>query len=161
MAIYLKISNVKGNITVAQFKDAIEIFDLEFSGFSKNFRMRIGDTIDRNTGSLLVGQITFLKAQDNSTTDFFQAAHNGLVFKTVEFNYITEGKEPTIYGKLILNNAIVTSFSEKHSQTLHRPIERISLAYTQIQKNIIPIDSSGKAGSQSTTGYDLEKAQAM
>ena len=161
MSIYLVSNVAKGNVSVANFKEAIEVFDIEFSGINRGVAMRVGDTMDRYAGSLSFGQVTFSKEQDKSTVDLFQAAHKGTVFDKLEFNYVTEGNNPTTYGKVTLHNAVITSFTEKHTSDSHRPIERIRLAYTQIQRNVIPVDSTGRTGSQKASGYDLEKAQAM
>jgi type VI secretion system Hcp family effector len=161
MSIYLKSDVIKGNVTVNQFKDAIEVFDVEFGGINRGVRMSVGDTMDRFAGSLSLGQVSFTKAQDNATVDLFQAAHKGTVFNKLEFNYVSEGSNPTTYGKTILHNAVITSFTEKHNHQTHRPFERIRIAYTKIERNIIPIDSTERTGSQKAAGYDVEQAQAM
>jgi type VI secretion system Hcp family effector len=161
MSIYLKIDHIKGNVTLPKFKDWIHVHDIDFGGINNPARMRVGEARDRNSNYPNFGHVTFTKSLDPSSNTLFQATHDSIVFPKMEFNYVTEGKEPTVYGKLILTDALISYFADKHSENGHRPLEIVSVTYTQIQRNFIPIDSTGRTGSQSATGYDLEKAQKM
>ncbi|MBX9704851.1 MAG: type VI secretion system tube protein Hcp [Gammaproteobacteria bacterium] len=161
MSIYLKTSQAKGDVTVPEFKSTIHVQDIEFGGIKRNITMRSGKALDRMAGFPIVGKVTFLKEQDSSTITFFQSAHNGMVFDSLEFNYVNEGSQAAAYGKTILHQAMVTDFSEVHTGNNHRPLERITVAYNKIERVTIPMDATGKAGNQSSTGYDVEKAQKM
>jgi type VI protein secretion system component Hcp len=161
MAIYLKVPDVKGNVSTTKFENWIEIHDVEFGGITNPVSMRVGSVTDRNASAPRFGQVTLLKSTDQSSTDFFEAAHDGTVFKEMEFNYVSSGSEPTVYGKLTLTDAMVTYFADKHHEAADKPLELIRLAYTQIKKTVIPRDSKNKLGSPLITGYDIEKASKL
>ena len=161
MAIYLKIPNVNGDVSTQNFKQWIAVNDIEFSGINKPITLRVGETMDRNTSFPTFSHITFLKHFDTSSTALFQAAHTSETFDKVEFNFVSSGNNPTVYGKLILHNVVVTHYGNKHSAEAVRPKELITLAYTQIEQTFIPHDNNNKTGSPLITGYDLEKAKKL
>ncbi len=161
MAIYLKADGMTGDVSVTQFKNWIHVKEIDFGGVNNQVNMNVGKANDRNNNFPRFGQVTFVKEQDSSSNAFFEAAHKSSVIKTLEFDYVSDSKQPTVYGKCILNNVQVSYFAEHHSENNHRPLEMITVAYNQIQRNVVPIDSTGKAGSQNATGYDLTAAQKM
>ncbi len=161
MAIYCKIPNVSGDVSTTNFKNWIQIDDIEFAGASKSAEMKVGKSIDRNIGFPKFSQVTVIKTMDSSSNALFQALHDNRVFNYIEFNYVSSGNTPSIYGKLILHHVMVTHFGDKHNSEAQRPRELIRLAYTQMQRTVIPHDNTGKAGSADIAGYDLEAAKKM
>ena len=158
MAIFLKIDGVKGNVSVSEFKDWININELEFGGVSNSSSIVVGQAIDRNSSRPNFGKISFTKHMDASTTTFFEAAHSGEVFKKMEFDYVSAGKSPKVYGTIILSDAMVSYFADKHTDSLNRPLEIIRVTYNKIERTVTPHDEKNTPLPSMRTGYDIEKA---
>jgi type VI protein secretion system component Hcp len=162
MAIYLKVPSVTGGVTTQGFKGWIEVDDLDGPSVSSHVKMKTGSAVNRYSSTPQFEHITFIKVQDGSSNDFFAATHNGTVFSTVEFNYVSTGTAPVVYSKLVLYNAMITSYSERHSgSSTGQPQELITLAFTKMEKTFIPRDGANQSGSPSTTGYDIENAKRL
>jgi type VI secretion system Hcp family effector len=160
MAIFLKIDGVKGNVSIPQFKDWIQINELEFGGIHTPSTIKVGQAMDRNTSYPTFGKISFTKHMDASSNAFFEAAHSGEVFKTLEFNYVSTGNKPQVYGKVILNDVMVNSFADKHSDDLNRPLELIRVTYNKIERSVMPADEKNSLQAPMRSGYDIEQAKA-
>ena len=159
MAIYLNIPSTSGNVTTDGFKNWIEVSDIEFSGVSAPVKMHIGNSIDRNSSRPTFGEVTIIKNHDQSSNVLFDAAHSGRSFDQIEFNYASTGSESVVYSKLILSNAMVTHYADRHNHEAQgTPQEIVRFAYTKMQRTLTPRDASNKLGSPNSTGYDLEKA---
>lgn len=162
MAIYLKVPNVSGNVTTKGFSGWTEVDDLEFAGVDAPAKMQVGQGVDRNVSRPTFGQVTILKQQDQSSIAFFDAAHSGENFSELEFDYVSSGSTPVTYGKLILKDAMVTHYSDRHnSEAKGTPRELIRFAYSQMQRTFTPRTSDNKLGSPSSTGYDIAKASKL
>ena len=161
MAIYLKASTLTGNVTTEGFQNWVEIYDLDGPTVSAPVQMKTGQASDRQGGTPNFEQISFLKPQDGSSTDFFNAVHSGRVFPSMEIDFVTTGTTPVIYAKLVLSKVAVTHYSQRHKGSAGKPQEIIRLAYTQVEHTVIPRDASNNLGSPETTGYDIEKASKL
>lgn len=161
MAIYLKADDIKGSVSTNGYKNWIHINELEFAGIANPTRIKVGQAMDRNLSQPNFGQVIFMKPMDSSTVAFFEAAHSGKVFKQMEFDYVSAGDQPKVYGKVVLSNAVVTHYSDKHSDSLQRPMELIRVSYSKIEKTVIAQDVNNKPMSPMTTGYDLEQAAGV
>jgi type VI secretion system Hcp family effector len=162
MAIYLKIPDVSGSVTTQGYTGWTEVDDLEFAGVDAPAKMQVGQATDRNSNRPTFGQITILKQQDKTSMALFEAVHSGENFNELEFNYVSSGSSPTTYGKLILKDAMVTHYSDRHNgEAKGMPRELVRFAYNQIQRTFTPRNSDNKLGSPLSTGYDIEKAAKL
>lgn len=161
MAIYLKVSSLNGNVTTQDYKNWINIHDLDFSGVSRNSHIRLGNVTGRNNNSPHFGEITVVKSVDSSSNAFLDAVTSNHTFSELEFHRVSDSANSTTYGKIILNDVIVTHYSNKQNQSSQRPQELVRFAYTKIQQTVIPIDENNNIGSPDTTGYNIETAEKM
>ncbi len=78
----------------------------------------------------------------------------------MDISYVMTGSPNFMFAKLTLKNVVVTHYSDMNSGT-GKPEELIRLAYTQMQRTFVPRDSTGAAGSQSVSGFDVETATKL
>ena len=159
MAIYMKISGVTGSVTTKGYEGAIEVSELDFAGVKVPMQMMVGKAVNRALSEPHFGQVSIIKNLDKSSNAFFEAAHNGQAFASLEFDYVSTGATPVQYSKIMLTNAMVSHYSEQNvGSATEMPKEVIRFCYTKISRTFVPRDSTGQAGSPLTTGYDIEQA---
>jgi type VI secretion system Hcp family effector len=161
MSIYLHIQGLQGNVSTQDYKNWINIHDLDFAGVTRPSNITWGETTGRNHNIPRLGEITVIKDTDTVSNTLLQAIIDAKVFPKFEFHRVTEGSPNTVYGKIILSNVIVTHYSNKQHSNSTRPQDLIRLSYTQLQQTVIPISHDNRSRSPHTTGIDIEKAQKM
>ena len=162
MSIYMRIEGVKGNVTTKNYSDWIECVDLDFSGITNTINLEIGNDMDRVLHHPAFGEVSVYKHLDSSSIALFEYAHNRIAIPKVEIHSVSSSDPIFTYAKLVLNNVIVSHFSEIAGDTLYsKPRESVAFSYTRIEKTYIPQNPDSSPGSPIVSGYDLAQGQAM
>lgn len=162
MAIYLKLDNIKGNVTTEGYQQWIDCIDLSFDGIHSDVQQHIGHDMDRVISHPFFGDIHLIKFLDQSSIALFEHAHNRKAIEHVDIHCVNTSDPIFTFAKYTLKNVIVSHYSEMTVQQLYaKPREFISLSYTALEKTYIPKDSDNKPQSPIISGYDLAQGEAM
>jgi type VI secretion system secreted protein Hcp len=153
MAIYLKLGDIKGDVTAEGHKDWIEVHSCQF-GIGRGIATPTGNSADRESSAPSVSEITVTKNQDIASIKLFEAACGGsdAVEATINFTKTEKNKTDT-YMTYILSNVLISGYSV--SSGGDRPTESLSLNFTKIEFKADSYDATNKTKQPSSTFYDI------
>lgn len=157
--ILMQIKGFKGNSTAANYKDWIEIDNLQFGG-DRDVKMELGDLNNREHGRLSLNRVLLIKHLDRASNDLFMAMCNGTTFSQIEIHVCRGDKTLTPYAKFVLDKAMVSAHYTDVAGGADL-IEEVELGFTRLQRTYVERDATNKSQSPNTVGYDLEAAKAM
>ena len=159
MAIYMKFPGATGNVTAKGHEGwiGLETFDMETN---RSIHTTPGRINDRDATRPHFSEISIIKRIDSASPAFFHAVTVGKAVNDVEIHVCATSNELSPILKYKLSNVIV---SHRGIQILKHigPMVKLRLNFTAIEETVIPWDSSNQEKSPMTSGYDLEKAQAL
>jgi type VI secretion system secreted protein Hcp len=157
MAIYMKFGSATGDVTEAAHSGQIELLDVRWS-MSRTIRSAVGVGKNRESTSAYVSEITVTKYIDSASSSIAQSAFVGEGEScTIDFTRVNKGQE-AVFRKITLTDAIISGLVN-HGSGSERPVETLTLNFTQIAITDTVEAASGTAGSNSTVTYDLTKSQ--
>ena len=156
MKIFMKIDKIKGSATDEKHKGWIELETFNL-GVSAPSTMVSGGMGRRQYSTPDFSAPTFTKRVDMSSGGLFSCATSNTVIPEVIIT-ITDGKTDCL--KYTLSDVIIAS----REIQLHNGvgvIESGTLSYSKILETYTEADSSGRALSPYTAGYDLATAEVL
>ena len=159
MAIYLKLGNVKGNVTAAGYEGEIALLSVNM-GVSRNISMEPGNLSNRESSKPHVSEITLTKKADNSVAAIFKEALTGSSGQEAVITFVRTGSDKVQdFMTYKLKDCIVSSYNIS-AQGDEEPLENISLSFSSIEVSYKDHDSSNKSGNPQRVSYDLTSAKA-
>lgn len=159
MAIYLKLGNVKGNVTAAGYEGQIALLSVNM-GVSRNISMEPGNLSNREASKPSLSEITLTKQADNSVAAIFKEALTGSAGQEAVITFVRTGSDKVQdYMTYKLKDCIVSSYSIA-AQGDEEPQENISLSFAAIEVSYKDHDASNKSGNPQRVSYDLTAAKA-
>ena len=157
MSIYLEIQSIPGSVTTTGYTNQIQLEGIDFE-VSRDIHTRVGNTTSREGSLPAVGKFVISKLVDKASPELFKAAASGKALPTVTVNFATTGTNPQTYLTYQLTDVIVASYEIEQDgiaamenpdiKLPKKPIERLSLDFTQMQQEFTEIDASGTANPQ-------------
>jgi type VI secretion system secreted protein Hcp len=153
MPIYLKLGDIKGDVTADGHKDWIELHSCQF-GIGRGISTPVGNSADREASAPSISEIVVTKNQDIASIKLFESACGGSegVSATIDFTRTDKGKTDT-YMTYNLTNVLISGYSV--SSGGERPTESVSLNFTKIEFKADSYDPSNKTKQPSSTFYDI------
>ncbi len=161
MTVYMKIDGISGNVTDKNYKDWIQIHDIEFCGVSQKVNSSIGRQQDRISSHPAFGDFTIVKSVDRSTINLLSHVATGQVIQNVEIDYVTTGNPNYTYLKYILKNVLITHYSNRETSGQNMPVEEVSLNYESIESMYYQRQQNNTQGTPTRFGYDLTNATKL
>ncbi len=161
MTVYMKMDGISGSVTDRNYKDWIEVHDIEFCGVSQRVNSPIGRQQDRISTHPAFGDFSIVKSVDTSTIDLLSNVATGQVIPNVEIDYVTTGNPNYTFLKYKLKNVLITHYSNRESSGQHMPIEEISLNYESIESMYYKRETNNTQGTPVRFGYDLANATKL
>ncbi len=161
MAAYMKLGDIKGDVSNADHKEWIMIESMS-SPMHRSIASGARNQ-GRTQGETSLGDISVVKLLDKSSTKIQEACAKGDFQKEVLINFTTDvqGKEEP-YLKYKLENVIISSYSfHGNSSGSPLPTEALTLNYTKATWTYVVVNKdSGKKEGNVETMYDKEQAKA-
>jgi len=159
MAIYLKMGNVKGNVTADGYEDQIAVLSVHF-GVSRSITMEAGNVSNREASKPNLTEITLTKQADNSVAAMFKEALTGSAGQEALITFVRTGTDKVQeFMTYKLTDCIVSNYSLDANGD-NAPTENISLSFSAIEVSYKDHDASNKSGNPQRVSYDLKAAKA-
>lgn len=159
MAIYLKLGNIKGNVTADGYAGQIAIASVEFK-VSRNVSMEAGNLSNRESTKPAVSCITLYKQADSSVAALFKEAVTGSAGQEAVLTFVRTGTEKVQeFMAYKLTNCIISHYKilAPHDR---EPVEKLELSFSAIEVSYKNHDASNKAGNPQRVSYDIKSAKA-
>ena len=154
---YLKYGSIKGETTAESFKDLITVLSLDWN-VSREISAATGTAMDRESSSTRLGDVTITKLQDKASPDLFKEATIGKGLPAV-LHITKQGDKVEEIMKIELTDAMISSYSV--SVQNDRPIETITISYTEMMMTVTPTDDQNNITAPLVYGYSGVKGQQM
>lgn len=154
---YLNYEGIKGETTAEEFKDLITLLSMDW-GSHRELSSFTGTAQDREASSTRLSDIVITKLQDKASPDLFKEATIGKGKKAV-FHITKQGDKVEEIMKIELTDAMVSSY--QMSVQGDRPIETITISYTELMMTVTPTDDKNNVSAPLVYGYSGVKGQQM
>lgn len=156
MAIYMKLTNISGDVTDQHHAGWIELEGYHF-GISREVEMELGQATNRDISTPRFYELELRKRMDKSSVLIFGELLDNSVIDSCTIEVCHTGPSAQVHSQYILNNVLISRYEDSCDQDGVSQ-EFISFAYTKIQRKHTPYDSLGKPGSPLVAGYNLATA---
>jgi type VI secretion system secreted protein Hcp len=158
MAIYLKLGDIKGEVTAQGFADQIECHSMQF-GVGRAISTPVGAVTNREASAPSISEVVLTKQLDKSSIALFTEAVVGKKEKALKAEITkTGGDSLEKIAVYTLHNTMISGYSV--SSGGDRPSESISLNFTKIEIEVVNETETGEDGSPVRASYDLATAKA-
>ena len=156
-AIYMKIPDVRGDVTTQGYEGAIELDSFSF-GVDREIKKsgEKGGTEDINIGVGELQEVTITKSLDSASAKLAQFAINGKSLGTAEITFVEiVGSEnpPMPYLQYKLDRVFVKSWSTSGDAD-DRPTEEVAFYYNKISFAYTPV---GERNPDNVMSWDIKK----
>ncbi len=160
MSIFIKLGNIEGSATESGHKGWSSIDAINFN-CSRRISQKVGYSKDREVSLPDLNEVEIVKETDKSSPQIFRHLIEGKPLNQVQIHFCHTGKNLETNKEYTLHDVLVSSYEDaSFSDSQHSGKEYIRLNFTKIEKRFTPYDSTGKAGSPISVGYDLSIAQS-
>lgn len=155
MAIYIKIGEIKGNVSAKGHEDWIECTSLQF-GVGRAIPMFVGSQSNREASHPSLSEFTFSKGMDDSSPYLFQESVTGESQKIEVHVTKTGSNQLESIVEYTLDSALISSYSI--SSGGDQPSESLSVSFTKVEMKYIVWNEGHTQASQIPVSYDLATA---
>jgi type VI secretion system secreted protein Hcp len=157
MGVFLQFGSILGDV-----EDTGHTNWIDLKSVSWTLLRPVSNPAGSSAGQVLsapqLSQLSITKQQDVATIPLIQAALQGQpVAAQIDFCSTGTGQQQ-VYYTINLQNALVTAFSQ--AGTDGRPVESVTLNFTQISFTGTQMDASGTAASPASYGWNINTNQA-
>jgi len=161
MPIYIKYGDIKGDVTAEGHKGAdgwVEVRSFQF-GVGRGISSPTGGGDDRESSAPSVSEIVVTKDMDKSSFSWMEESLYGEGV-AVQIDFCKTDKDKLeVYCTYKLTDAMVSGYSV--SSGGDKPSESISLNFTKIEYEYIPMDKKNTGASPMKTGWDISEAKKV
>ena len=152
MPIYMQYGSLKGDVQEASHPNWIELSATSW-GVNRTVSSPSGAAAGRVLSAPRVTELVVSKGQDVATIPLVQEALQGAP-TAVEIDFVRTGSEQMeVFFTISLKDAIITGFSQ--SSASDRPVENLTLNFTQVSVRGSQMDQDGSAASPSSYGWNV------
>jgi type VI secretion system secreted protein Hcp len=138
MPAYLKIGDIKGEVTDANHKDWIAM-DAISNGVSRTIPPAAKDAA-RARGDTMLSDVSITRTMDKSSVKLQEACASGKFFTEAEIHLCTTIKEKQQpYFEMKIKNVVISSYSFAGTGS-NEPSESLSLSFTAVEWTYIVLD---------------------
>ena len=155
MAIYMKYGSINGDVTTQGFENYIELGSFQW-GVGRGVSMQSGSKQGREASLPSLSEITITKEYDVASGDLLKEALSGNV-QEVDIVFTrtgTGGSGAQQFMKVSMKDVILSGLSMSAAGD-GKPMESLSLNYSQISFTNNPMKDDGTAGPQSVVNFNL------
>lgn len=159
MPIYIKLGDIKGEVTADGFKDQIECFSMQF-GVGRAIHTPVGAVTNREASAPSISEVTITKSLDKSSIALFTESVVGKKEKALKAEITitkTGGDKLEKIAVYTLHNTMISGYSV--STGGDRPSESLSLNFTKIEIEVTAEVETGEDSSPVRASYDLATAK--
>jgi type VI secretion system secreted protein Hcp len=150
---FLKIDGVDGESTDSKHSGEIEVLSFSFgSTNAASFSSGGGG----GAGKVVMQDFHFVKKIDKSSPKLFVACATGEHLKTATLTCRKAGKDQQEFLKIVLTDAMVSSYQDGGSTGDVIPMDQISLAFSKIELKYKEQKPDGTLGGEIVGGWDLK-----
>jgi type VI secretion system secreted protein Hcp len=135
--IFITISGIPGGSTAAGHSGAMDVLAMSHE-ISRSVVHTKGGGV--SIGALGFGDLAFTKPVDKSTPLLYEALAQGGGIPSAEIDFVQTSSNATLFYKVTLGNAYITSLSTGASGGETTPTENVSLFYSQITWSYIQVE---------------------
>jgi type VI secretion system secreted protein Hcp len=152
MSIFLQFGSVLGDV-----QDAGHTNWIDLKGVSWNLSRPVTNPAGSSAGRVLsapqLSELTITKDEDVATIPLIQAALEGSpVAAQIDFCKTGTGQQD-VYYSIAMTSAVITAFAQAGSDD--RPVESVTLNFTQIAFTGTQMDADGTAASPASYGWNI------
>lgn len=148
----------KGEATAKGYENQITLLSVDWN-VSRELTSFTGTARDREASAARLGEVTITKLQDKASTYFFHEATVGKGQKAI-FHVTKQGEEGLDEIMTIeLTDAMISSYSV--SVQGDRPVETITISYTEMVNSVFEYDDKNLASSNHRHGYSCVTGHKM
>lgn len=152
MSIFLSFGSVLGDVEDAGHTNWIDVSAVNWS-LSRPVSNPAGSSSGRVLSAPQLSELTITKDEDVATIPLIQAALEGSPV-AAQIDFCTTGTgQQQVYYTIAMTNAIITGFGQSGSEG--RPVESVTLNFTQISFTGTQMDPDGTAASPASYGWDI------
>jgi type VI secretion system secreted protein Hcp len=155
MSIYMQYGSITGDATQSGFQKWVQLESFQF-GAGRAISTSTGGATNREAHEPSIGEIVVTKMLDSSSGPIFQALCTDNKGQQCVISFVTTGNPGQTYLKYTLRDAIFSHMSM--SSGGDRPVETLSLNFTEIALELTPLEGSNAAGSPFHYTYDIATA---
>jgi len=152
MSIYLKMDGIKGNVTVKEHKDWIDVESIQWR-VVRAISNALGSSAGWETSKTGISEVSITKTMDASSPLLFTEACDGKTQKTYIHLTSSDSGKNTTYMKYELEDCMVSSYSVSSEGEL--PTESITFTFTKMSMKFIPHNKSGEPLHPIPASYDM------
>ncbi|BFM08971.1 Hcp family type VI secretion system effector [Halioxenophilus aromaticivorans] len=111
---------------------------------------------DRESSNTIITDLILFKRMDKATPKLFLLACCGTGAEIkIHFTKTGAGDSSHIFMEYVLKNAMIKDYSvTSKSQSTIRPLEKITISFTAMEKKYTPYDENGVQAAPMTVGFD-------
>jgi type VI secretion system secreted protein Hcp len=152
MSIFLQFGSVLGDAQDTGHTNWIDVKAVNWS-LSRPVTNPAGSSAGRVLSAPQLSELTITKDEDVASIPLIQAALEGSPV-AVQIDFCTTGTgQQEIYYSITMKNAVITAFAQAGSDG--RPLESITLNFTQIAFTGTQMDPDGSATSPASYGWNI------
>lgn len=156
MAIYMKLGDIKGDVTHESYKEWIECHSFQF-GVGRGIGTPVGAAANREASAPSISEVVVTKSMDGASPKIFEHSLSGAEGVKCEIAMVGTGDPGTEICRYKLDKTLVSGYSL--SSGGDRPTESVSLNFTKVEYEMIELDASNKTGTPVRVTYDLATAK--
>jgi type VI secretion system secreted protein Hcp len=147
---FLKLDSINGESTHLNHGGEVELL-------SWSWGLIAPLTPSATSGKATPRELTFTHAYDKASPLLSKAAVQGRRIKTAVLSARKAGEGQEVFLKFTLKDVQVTSVAITASEDA-RPLEQVSLAFTDIQTSYKPQDDAGRQGTEVVMNWNIKTA---
>ncbi len=159
MTLFLKIDNIKGNVTAAGYKNCITIHSLQHH-ISQTVNQTVGEPHNRARDAIEFSDVIVTKDMDNSSILLLTRAYSGQVIPNIECTVVASGDKLSTIAKYKFHQVIISRFATTLGAN-SMPIETLTLNFTRVETTYFGLDQQHNSPSPSVNGYNLETMELL
>jgi type VI secretion system Hcp family effector len=158
VSIYVKSSDIPGNVTAKGFENTFEALSLTY-GQTRNVGSRAGKIGKADSSLATIEEVVFTKPYDVASTKLFELSFSGKLLTSIVVSLVRqESSGPVTYSEITLEDVVISNyqFNATGGAGHDEPVETVNLNYGKITIKNTPPNADGTAGSPSSAGWNLE-----
>ena len=160
MSIFIKFGNIEGSATESSHKGWSNANAVNFN-CSRKINQKVGYNYNREASLPNFNEVEIIKDVDKGSLQIFRQLIEGKTLDQVQIHFCHTGENLETNKEYILHNVLVSHYEDTSlSDSHHSGKEYIRLNFAKIESRFTPYDSTGKAGSPISVGYDLSTAKS-
>jgi type VI secretion system secreted protein Hcp len=157
MGIFFQFGSILGDVEDAGHTNWIDLQSVNW-GLVRPVSNPAGSSAGQVLSAPQLSQLSITKQQDVATIPLIQAALQGSPV-AAQIDFCTTGTgQQQVYYSIVLQNVVITAFSQAGADG--RPVESITLNFTQISFTGTQMDADGSATSPASYGWNISQNQA-